>query len=140
MKNEPNASKDTKVISDLAISLIVALGLLLIVLSIMIPLEGIPGYFHELLKELGIVLFSVFAVSWIYERLITKKLLSPNQSMTESGLSPLGGKLISCTGRLQPIKPFVIFCKRKFPSFLSSVSPDPTIAGRSFGKSERPRI
>jgi hypothetical protein len=76
MGNESVKPNDTKLISNLELSIIILCGVLLIVFSLMLSDKGVEGYFHELLKELGIVLFSVFAVSWIYEKLVTKRLLS----------------------------------------------------------------
>ena len=76
MKNKNVSHQDTKLISNLGITVIILIGVIFIAISLLIPIGSTAGYFHELLKELGIVLFSVFAVSWIYERLVTKRLLS----------------------------------------------------------------
>jgi hypothetical protein len=48
-------------------------GALLIAISLHLPQEGNWGYLRELLKEFGIVVLAVFAVSLIYELTIAKK-------------------------------------------------------------------
>jgi hypothetical protein len=50
-------------------------GLLLIAVSVALPHEGSAGYVREIIKELGIVILSVFTVSFLYERLVAEKYL-----------------------------------------------------------------
>jgi hypothetical protein len=48
-------------------------GLGLIAVSLLVPDHGVSGYVRELLKETGIVLFAVFSVSLLYERLLAER-------------------------------------------------------------------
>jgi len=57
------------------VTVFILAGLLLIVISVALPHEGIWTYFKDFLKELGIVVLSVFAISLIYERTVAEKYL-----------------------------------------------------------------
>lgn len=61
---------DIKLTANLLIGLCIVFGLLLIAISLLIP--EYP-FWHDLLRELGIVIFTVFAVSFLYETTVARK-------------------------------------------------------------------
>lgn len=73
--SEPKAREEARTTTKLVLWLFIFSGLLLIAISILLPHDGIGGYFHEFLKELGIVILSVFAISLVYELLVAEKYL-----------------------------------------------------------------
>jgi hypothetical protein len=79
----------------------VLVGLVLVAVSIALE----DGYLHELLKELGIVVLSVFTVSIIYERLVAEKYLSNLQQLLGSQLER-GESLAAAALRLGIIEIF----------------------------------
>ena len=97
MKNKNVSHQDTKLISNLGITVIILIGVIFIAISLLIPIGSTAGYFHELLKELGIVLFSVFAVSWIYERLVTKRLLSEFNEALKTQINDIENISATCS-------------------------------------------
>lgn len=73
--SEASRSREPDKSSKWLILTFVLTGLLLIAISVALPHDGSAGYLRELLKELGIVILSVFTVSFLYERLIAEKYL-----------------------------------------------------------------
>lgn len=69
------ASRETNANSKWLIVIFVLVGLLFIATAIALPEVGFAGYLRELLKELGIVIFAVFTVSLLYEKLVAEKYL-----------------------------------------------------------------
>jgi hypothetical protein len=65
--SEPKAREEARATTKLVVGLFILGGFLLIAISILLPHDGIAGYFHEFLKELGIVILSVFAISLLYD-------------------------------------------------------------------------
>lgn len=65
-----NEIDDTKLTAHLTVGFFTLMGLLLIAVSLLIKNYD---YWHNLLKELGIVIFAVFTVSFLYEMTVARK-------------------------------------------------------------------
>jgi len=85
MKNESSTSGVANTFRNPLIWIVILIGIALIAISVALP----AGYWHEFLKELGIVLVSAFSVSLIYEEFVTKKLLSQFQSVLKDQLEQI---------------------------------------------------
>lgn len=70
---EIDLAGEARSVSRWAVIVFALMGLLLIAVSLLIPDEGRLSLIREFLRELGVVVFAVFAVSFIYEVIVAEK-------------------------------------------------------------------
>jgi hypothetical protein len=72
-KRSQEADSDLSTTATLLQATIALLGFLMIAFSLSLDEEGGSGYLREILKETGIVVFAVFSISLLYERLLASR-------------------------------------------------------------------
>jgi hypothetical protein len=96
MTNQKTVRDTTRTITNLIVIIFVLTGIALIAVSVVLPREGTGGYWREFLKELGIVILSVFTVSLLYERIVANRHLGEFSSLLTNQIHQIETNAAAC--------------------------------------------